>query len=113
MANYQLAQLDEIKPGECPCGITRRAFAETQTGQASIHLVEIRNAAQTHYHRKLTELYLILEGEGQMELDGRLFPIKPLSAVLIQPGCRHRALGNLKVINFVIPAFDPADEWFD
>ena len=33
--------------------------------------------------------------------------------VYIRPGCRHRAVGQLKVINIPIPAFDPADEYFD
>ena len=50
-----------------------------------------------------------------MELDGKLVPVKPLTAILIRPGCRHRAVGRLKVVNIPIPAFDPAnpDEWFD
>ena len=29
------------------------------------------------------------------------------------PGCRHRAVGRLKIINIPIPAFDSGDEWFD
>ena len=48
-----------------------------------------------------------------MELDGKLFPLKPMTAIFIKPGCRHRAVGNLKLVNISIPAFDPADEWFD
>ncbi|WP_148073366.1 cupin domain-containing protein [Bythopirellula goksoeyrii] len=69
--------------------------------------------AQTHYHKRLTELYYILEGEGEMELDGQRHPVKPGDAILIQPGCRHRAIGRLKVLNVPVPAFDPEDEWFD
>jgi hypothetical protein len=33
--------------------------------------------------------------------------------VKIHPGCRHRAVGQLKVLNIVLPVFDPEDEWFD
>ena len=61
----------------------------------------------------MTEIYLVLEGEGQMELDGELFPVKPMTAIYIQPGCRHRAIGRLKIINIPVPAFDERDEWFD
>ena len=68
---------------------------------------------QRHYHKRLTEMYLILEGEGQLELDGELVPVRPMTAVLIQPGCRHRAVGRLRVAVIPIPAFDPQDEWFD
>ena len=48
-----------------------------------------------------------------MELDGELFDVEPGCSILIKPGCRHRALGQMKILNFVIPAFDPNDEWFD
>lgn len=80
---------------------------------ASIHLVDIKKDSQTHYHKKLTEIYLILEGEGHMELDGELYPVKPMSTILIKPGCRHRAIGEMKIVNIPIPKFDPEDEWFD
>jgi len=33
--------------------------------------------------------------------------------ILIPPGVRHRAIGQMKIINIVIPKFDPADEHFD
>jgi mannose-6-phosphate isomerase-like protein (cupin superfamily) len=81
---YRVAHLTDIDPVPCPCGSTRRAFAESTDGTASIHLVEIREDAKTHYHKKLTEIYLILEGSGEM-----------------------------KIVNIPIPAFDPHDEWFD
>ena len=75
--------------------------------------VDIAREAKTHYHKKLTEIYLVLEGEGQMELDGELVPVKPMTAIFIKPGCRHRAVGNLRIVNIPVPAFDPHDEWFD
>lgn len=111
--NYLFAQLDEIEPQRCPCGFTKRAFAVPENQTATIHLVDIQEDARTHYHKKLTEIYLILEGEGHMELDGELIPVKPMSSILIKPGCRHRAIGKLKIVNIPIPAFDPEDEWFD
>lgn len=112
-ANFQLVQLDALPAVPCPCGSTRRAFATPDNPVATLHLVDISADARTHYHRRLTEIYLVLEGEGHLELDGVLHPVKPLTAVLIKPGCRHRALGPLRIINLPVPAFDPADEWFD
>lgn len=113
MANFQIAQLDQIPPARCPCGYTRRAFAGATGNVASLHVVEIQEDSRTHYHKGMTEIYLVLEGEGQMELDGELFPVKPMTAIYIQPGCRHRAIGRLKIINIPVPAFDEKDEWFD
>jgi mannose-6-phosphate isomerase-like protein (cupin superfamily) len=113
MQRFKIAHFSEIESVNCPCGKARRAFVESDNPVASIHIVDIKKEAQTHYHKKMTEIYLVLEGEGQMELDGELHPIKPLSAILIKPGCRHRAIGDLKIVNIPIPTFNAEDEWFD
>ena len=113
MRNYDIAHLDQLDGVECPCGVSRRAFVSPENSVATLHLVDITNAARTHYHKTLTEIYLVLEGEGQMELDGELIAVQPLTAIFIKPGCRHRAVGNLRIINIPVPAFDPDDEWFD
>jgi len=113
MANYRIAQLDEIDPVDCPCGQSRRAFVAPDNPVATIHMVDISADSRAHYHKKLTEIYLILEGEGHMELDGELVPVRPMTSVLIQPGCRHRAVGRMRIVNIPVPAFDPTDEWFD
>ena len=113
MANYMIADLNAIPPVRCPCGFAKRAFAVPDNQTATLHVVDIQEDSRTHYHKKMTEIYLVLEGEGQMELDGKLFPLKPMTTVFIKPGCRHRAIGKLKIVNIPIPAFDEADEWFD
>src|SRR5687768_17632551 len=106
MNKYLVTQLDTLAPLRCPCGWTRRGFADAPDAPATVHVVEAEVDARTHYHRRLTEIYIVLEGEGFLELDGEKIAIRPLSAVMIQPGCRHRAIGRLKFLNVVIPAFD-------
>ena len=113
MANYMIARLDEIDPVGCPCGQSRRAFVSPDNPVATLHMVDISADSRAHYHKKLTEIYLVLEGSGHMELDGERVPVGPLTAVLIRPGCRHRAVGKLRIVNVPVPAFDPEDEWFD
>ena len=110
---YALARLDDIEPVACPCGQSRRAFRDDPDRIASLHVVDIDRDARTHYHKHTTEIYYILAGEGQMELDGELHPVQPGDAILIKPGCRHRAIGELKVVNVPVPSFAPEDEWFD
>lgn len=112
-SNYVVAQLDEIDAVECPCGLSRRAFVGEENSVATMHRVDICEDARTHYHKKLTELYLILEGTGHMELDGERIAVKPWTTILIKPLCRHRAVGTMRVLVVAIPAFDPQDEWFD
>jgi len=113
MANYSIARLDEIPPVACPCGFARRAFAGMPGSAASLHVVDIQEDSRVHYHKRMTEIYLVIEGEGEVELDGERIPVRPMTAIYIKPGCRHRAIGRLRVINIPVPAFDEADEWFD
>ena len=113
MDNYMIARFDEIDAVKCPCGFSRRAFLTPDNSTATMHVVDIQQDAKVHYHKKLTEIYFILEGEGEMELDGDRIPIKPFTAIFIKSGCRHRAVGKMKIVNVSIPAFDPEDEWFD
>jgi len=113
---FEIAQVPEIPGAPCPCGTSRRAFMRKDNQTCSVHLVEIKKDAQTHYHKGFTETYYFLEGEGQIELNGKLYPVKPGSAVMIRPGTRHRAVMGktpMKILNIVVPPFDAADEWFD
>ncbi len=110
---FLIAHTGDIEAVPCPCGMTRRAFTGDPDQVASLHVVDVRGEATAHYHKKLTEIYFVLQGEGEIELDGVRYPVESGSAILIKPGCRHRALGNLRIVNVPIPAFDPEDEWFD
>lgn len=110
--NFQITRLAGIDPTPCPCGQSRRAFMNEENSVASMHLVEIKHDSELHYHKRMTELYYVLEGEGHIELDGQIHPLSPGTAVLIKPGCRHRAVGKfLKILNVPVPKFDPADEF--
>ena len=113
MSKYMVSQLDNVDPVKCPCGWSRRAFVSDDNPVATLHMVDISADSRAHYHKKLTEIYLVLEGSGYMELDGERMPVRPLTAVFIKPGCRHRAVGAMRIVNVPVPAFDPDDEWFD
>jgi mannose-6-phosphate isomerase-like protein (cupin superfamily) len=112
---FRIVELAELAPVACPCGQARRAFKDIPDGPLSLHLVEISIDAKTHYHKKQTEVYYILEcgPEAAIELDGTRYPVKPGVSIFIPPFTRHRAVGQMKILNIVTPPFDPADEWFD
>ncbi len=113
MANYVRKDFDDLEVVDCPCGYAQRAFTDVEAAPVSVHLVEITAEAKVHYHKKLTETYMILDGDGYIECDGHIVPVKPMVAVLIKPGCRHRAVGRMRIINICSPPFDPQDEYFD
>ena len=110
--NYQITRLTDIAPTPCSCGGARRAFINDENTVASMHIVDIKQDSELHFHKKMTELYYILEGKGHIELDGEVHSLSPGTAVLIKPGCLHRAVGsNLRILNVPIPKFDPKDEY--
>ena len=110
---FQVVHMSTVDPVPCPCGAARRAFGDDPEGIATLHVVDIKADSQTHYHKQMTEIYYVLEGSGQIELDGNRVDVGPGSAIMIKPGCRHRAVGKMRIVNVPIPAFDPDDEWFD
>ena len=59
---YMIAQLDEIEGTPCPCGVARRAFATPDNQTATLHLTDIKKESEVHYHKKMTEIYYVLEG---------------------------------------------------
>ena len=105
-----IARFDEIAGVPCPCGTSRRAFLVRGNKTASVHQVEISKDAEPHYHKRLTEIYIVLEGSGTLELDQERVPLRPGTAVLIPPGVVHRAVGKLKILNVSVPPFNPKDE---
>lgn len=114
---YIVARFADVPAVACPCGEARRAFAVAGNDVATMHVVEISATSRTHYHKRTTELYFVLAGEGVLELDGDRIELSPMTAVLIRPGCRHRAIpthaSGLRILNVPVPAFDTEDEWFD
>ncbi len=107
--------LTSLPAVECPCGIARRAFADREEFPGTVHLTHISRDASEHYHQDHTEVYVILEcNDGAtIELDGCPHPVRPQTAILIPPGVRHRACGEMTVLILCTPNFDPADEHFD
>jgi mannose-6-phosphate isomerase-like protein (cupin superfamily) len=112
---YEVVDFSALPGVTCPCGIARRAFMDVDDFPATVHVTEIAADARRHYHRKLTEVYFVLECEAdaRMELDSENIGLRPGMCLLIRPGTRHRAVGRMKVLIVVLPKFDPRDEWFD
>ncbi|MEW4489668.1 cupin domain-containing protein [Thalassoglobus sp. JC818] len=114
-SSYQIVDFSTLPGTPCPCGTARRAFADVEDYPATVHVTEIADDARVHYHKHHTETYYILEcgPDAKMQLNDEQVPIRPGMCILIPPGTRHRAIGQMKIINMVMPKFDPADEFFD
>ena len=74
-------------------------------------------ATQRHYHARTEEIYFLLEGAGEMEVDGERRLVGPGDAVLIPPGARHQitATGEapLRFLCCCAPPYSHEDTYFD
>ena len=79
--------------------------------------LEPGHATQRHYHAEAEEIYYVVEGSGEMELDGDRRQVEVGDAVLIPPGAWHqiRASGatRLRFLCCCAPAYRHEDTYFD
>lgn len=103
-------RIDEIEPVPCPCGSSRRIITTADDAIMGFHVTEICDA-DTHFHRRGTEIYYVLEGDGRLVAGGSAFALTPGTAAYIPPGCTHRGEGRFTAAIAVLPPFDPTDEF--
>lgn len=73
-------------------------------------------ATQRHYHASSEEIYYVVEGSGEMEVDGDRRRLRAGDAVLIPPGARHQVRaddGELRFLCCCAPAYRHEDTFFD
>ena len=73
-------------------------------------------ATERHYHAASEELYYLLDGEGEMEIDGERAHVGPGDAILIPPGARHQIAADATGLRFLrccSPPYQHEDTFFD
>jgi len=73
-------------------------------------------ATERHYHAESEEIYYVVEGSGDMELDGDNRQVAVGDAVLIPPGARHQIRADAAGVRFLCccaPAYRHEDTFFD
>ena len=78
--------------------------------------LEAGQETQRHYHADAEEIYYIVEGSGEMEVDGDRRSLSVGDAVLIPPGARHQIRAGDARLRFLCccaPAYRHDDTFFD
>ncbi|MCB9251798.1 MAG: cupin domain-containing protein [Flavobacteriales bacterium] len=80
---------------------------------SSTFIIFIGDEVKPHYHQFHTENVMVIEGEGEMSLDGKIFKVKKGDLIVIPAGTIHSVLPlkgkTLKVISVQSPYFDGSD----
>jgi mannose-6-phosphate isomerase-like protein (cupin superfamily) len=73
-------------------------------------------ATERHYHRQTEEIYYLVEGTGEIEVDGERAQLGPGDAVLIPPGAWHQiradGAGPLRFLCCCAPPYRHEDTFF-
>jgi mannose-6-phosphate isomerase-like protein (cupin superfamily) len=74
-------------------------------------------ATRRHYHAETEEVYLLLAGEGEMEIDGDRRHVGAGDAILIPPGARHEIRADegaeLRFLCCCAPPYRDEDTFFE
>ena len=73
------------------------------------------SATQRHYHKLAEEFYFILEGTGEMEIDGETQRVRPGDAILIPAGAWHTITASepLRFLCCCAPPYAHEDTCFE
>ena len=112
---------DDAVPFTTADGSTIRVLLDATHGTANQSLAEAwlepGQATQRHYHAATEELYVLLDGSGEMEVDGERRAVGPGDAILIPPGARHQIRADeaapLRFLCCCAPAYSHEDTFFD
>ncbi len=118
----EIRSLSHVRPFVTADGSTIRELMGPATTAAAANqsLAEATLAAgratRRHYHRRSEEIYFVLDGEGEMEVDGERRPVGPGDAILIPPGSWHQIrAGDERPLRFLCccaPAYRHEDTFF-
>ncbi len=101
-------------------GSTIRVLLDSALGGAANQsLAEASLAAgqstQRHYHARSEEIYVFLEGGGEMEVEGEAREVGPGDSVLIPPGAWHELTAGAEGARFLCccaPPYSDDDTFF-
>ncbi len=116
----EVRNIDEQPPFTTKDGSTIRSIldrANAPVANQSLAEATLPAGAATdrHYHKASEELYFLLEGRGEMEIDGASRKVGPGDAILIPAGAWHqiRATEPLRFLCCCAPPYSHDDTFFE
>jgi mannose-6-phosphate isomerase-like protein (cupin superfamily) len=118
----KLRNREQAEPFTTLDGSTIRVLLDATLGGARAQSlaeasVPAGGSTQRHYHAQTEEIYFLVEGSGEMEVEGERRRVGPGDAILIPPGAWHeiRADGDaeLRFLCCCAPPYSDGDTFFE
>ena len=112
---------DHAEPFTTADGSTIRVLLDAETAAArNQSLAEAvlapRQATERHYHGETEEIYFVLAGRDEMEVDGDRAAVGPGDAILLPAGAWHKIRGvgaaELRFLCLCAPPYGHEDTFF-
>jgi mannose-6-phosphate isomerase-like protein (cupin superfamily) len=118
--DVEVRSRDDAEPFTTADGSTIRVLLDAEHGGATNQsLAEATlspgQATERHYHGETEEIYVVLEGAGQMEVDGDRRRLGPGDAILIPPRAWHQIRAGDAQLRFLCccsPRYRHEDTFF-
>ena len=111
----RVAARDELDAFTTKDGSTIREFHHTAVQSLAEASLSPGQRTQRHQHRATEEIYVLLEGEGEMEIDGESRRVRAGDAILIPAGAWHQiaATAELRFLCCCVPPYRDEDTFFE
>jgi mannose-6-phosphate isomerase-like protein (cupin superfamily) len=110
-----ISSLATAEPFTTKDGSTIRELHHTAAQSLAEARVPAGGVTVRHHHARSEEIYFLLDGEGDLEIDGELRHVVPGDAALIPPGAWHRitATSDLRFLCCCTPPYSHEDTYFE
>ncbi|MFL5950966.1 MAG: cupin domain-containing protein [Gaiellaceae bacterium] len=111
----EVSSLATAAPFTTKDGSTIRELHHTDAQSLAEATLAAGQSTQRHFHRASEEIYFVLEGEGELEIDGDRRRIAPGDAALIPAGAWHElvAASAMRFLCSCAPAYSHEDTFFE
>ena len=93
-------------------GSTVREYLHSEAQSLAEASLAPRSATRRHYHARSEEIYLVVEGGGELEVDGEVRAVGAGDAILIPPGSPHQlTVGDegVRILCCCVPPYSDDD----
>jgi mannose-6-phosphate isomerase-like protein (cupin superfamily) len=96
-------------------GSTIREYFHSEAQSLAEASLDPGRATRRHYHARSEEIYLIVEGGGELEVDGERRGVSVGDAILIPPGAWHELTAGatgVRLLCCCVPPYSDDDTYF-
>ena len=112
----KIESVNRAEPFVTKDGSTIRELHRTEVQSLAEATLEPDQATERHYHRLSEEIYFVVKGSGDLEVDGEHKRIAVGDAALIPPGAWHTLHNNgtseLRILCCCAPPYSHEDTYF-